>query len=73
MEVRSIWKPNGEVAVRENGKDKTYYWRGGIFSVSYWLDRKNKAGRKVRMHRTLDATSAKATAIRKLLEQANDY
>jgi hypothetical protein len=70
MEIRSVHKANGEVAVRENGKDKTYYLRGSHFSVYYSTGRKNKSGRRVMMTRTLDPNGAKASAIRKILEDA---
>jgi hypothetical protein len=70
MEIRAVYKANGEVAVRENGKDRTYYWRGGTLTVYYSTERRNKSERRVMMTRTLDPNGAKAAAIRKILEDA---
>lgn len=68
MRVRYIDRSTGLVEVNNAGRDLSYRLHFGVFSVSYTTNRKDKNGRKVRMHRILDAHGHKAAEIKKILE-----
>lgn len=70
MRIRYIDKRTGTVDVHDAGRDMSYRLFAGQFTVSYAIERKNSTGRKVRMHRTLNAQSKKAAEIRAILESS---